>query len=46
MTKERLEGLIEIFCDADRRARLTAEEREAYCPTIAEALEGAEECDG
>lgn len=43
MTKERLEALIEIFCDADRRARLTEEEREAYCPTIAEALEGAGE---
>lgn len=40
MTKERLEGLIEIFCDADRRARLTEEERKIYCPTIAEVLEG------
>ena len=43
MTKERLEGLIEIFCDADRRARLTEEEREKYCPTLKEALEGDEE---
>lgn len=46
MTKERLEGLIEIFCDADRRAKLTEEEREKYCPTIADVLEGAGECDG
>lgn len=43
MTKERLESLIEIFCDADRRARLTEEERETYCPTITEVLEGDEE---
>ena len=43
MTRERLESLIEIFCDADRRGRLTEEEREKYCPTIAEVLEGDEE---
>lgn len=40
MTRERLEGLIEVFCDADRRGRLTEEEREGYCPTIADVLEG------
>ena len=42
MTRERLESLIEIFCDADRRAKLTEEERETYCPTIADVLEGEE----
>lgn len=42
MTRERLESLIEIFCDADRRAKLT-EEEQTYCPTIAEVLEGEEE---
>lgn len=43
MTRERLEGLIEIFCDADRRGRLTEEERDTYCPTLEDVLKGEEE---
>ena len=38
MTKERIEELIELFCDADRRGKLTKEE-EKHCPTIAEIIE-------
>lgn len=34
---ERLKEKIEIFCDADRRNRLTEEEME-YCPTVAEVM--------
>ena len=39
MTKERLEDLIEIFCDADFRAKLRPETAEHYCPTLEEAIE-------
>ena len=35
----RMKELIEIFCDADRRQGLTAEEIEQYCPTIDDAIE-------
>ena len=35
----RMQELIEIFCDADRRRRLTAEEIERYCPTIDAAVD-------
>ena len=42
MTRERLESLIEMYWDADRRAKLREEERETYGPTIADVLEGEE----
>ena len=35
----RMQELIEIFCDADRRRGLTAEEIERYCPTVDAAVE-------
>ena len=35
----RMQELIEIFCDADRRRGLSAEEIERYCPTIDAAIE-------
>ena len=35
----RMQELIEIFCDADRRRGLTAEEIERYCPTIDVAVD-------
>ena len=35
----RMQELIEIFCDADRRRGLTTEEIEQYCPTIGDAIE-------
>ena len=35
----RLQELIELFCDADRRLTLTAEEIERYCPTIGAAVD-------
>jgi hypothetical protein len=38
----RMQELIEIFCDADRRRGLTAEEIERYCPTIDAAIEAVE----
>lgn len=34
----RMQELIEIFCDADRRRGLTAEEIERYCPTVDAAV--------
>ena len=39
MTNERLQELIELFCDADRRNSLTETARETYCPTVEGALE-------
>ena len=38
MTRERLESLIEIFCDADARAAMEPEEL-VNCPTVEEAEE-------
>lgn len=38
----RLQEQIEVFCDADRRRRLTAEEIEQYCPTVGSAVDAAE----
>ena len=35
----RMKELIEIFCDADRRRGLTAEEIEQYCPTVDAAVD-------
>ena len=35
----RMQELIEIFCDADRRRGLSAEEVERYCPTVDAAVE-------
>ena len=35
----RMQELIEIFCDADRRRGLSAEEVERYCPTIDAAVD-------
>jgi len=35
----RMQELIEIFCDADRRRGLTAEEIERYCPTVDAAVD-------
>lgn len=35
----RIQELIEIFCDADRRQGLTAAEIEQYCPTVAAAMD-------
>ena len=35
----RMQELIEIFCDADRRRGLSAEEGERYCPTIDAAVD-------
>lgn len=37
----RMQELIEIFCDADRRRGLSAEEIERYCPTIDAAVDAA-----
>ena len=37
----RMQELIEIFCDADRRRELSAEEIERYCPTIGAAMDAA-----
>ena len=34
----RMQELIEIFCDADRRRGLSAEEVERYCPTVGSAV--------
>ncbi len=39
MTRERLESLIEIFCDADFRAKLRPETAKQFCPTLEEAIE-------
>ncbi len=36
--KERMMERIEIYCDADRRARIDPEEAEKYCPTVEEAM--------
>ena len=38
-TNTRMQELVELFCDADRRRGLTAEEIEQYCPTIGDAIE-------
>ena len=38
----RMQELIEIFCDADRRQGLTAEEIEQYCPNVGSAVDAAE----
>ena len=38
----RMQELIEIFCDADRRRGLTAGEFEKYCPTIGAAVDAME----
>ena len=35
----RMQELIEILCDADRRRGLTAEEIERYCPTVDAAVD-------
>ena len=35
----RMQELIEIFCDADLRRGLSAEEVERYCPTVDAAVE-------
>ena len=35
----RMQELIEIFCDADRRRGLSAEEIERYCPTVDAAVD-------
>lgn len=35
----RMKELIEIFCDADRRQGLSAEEVERYCPTVGSAVD-------
>lgn len=35
----RMQELIEIFCDADRRRGLTEEEIERYCPTVDAAVD-------
>lgn len=35
----RMQELIEIFCDADQRRGLTAEEIERYCPTVDAAVD-------
>ena len=37
MNKQRIEELVSVFCDADKRAKLTAAELEK-CPTIEEAM--------
>lgn len=37
-----MQELIEIFCDADRRRGLSAEEIERYCPTVGSAVDAAE----
>lgn len=36
--QERMQELIEVFCDADRRNRIAPEEAEKYCPTVEEAM--------
>ena len=41
-TNTRMREIIEIFCDADRRRGLTAEEIEWYCPTVGSAVDAAE----
>ena len=38
----RIQELIEIFCDADRRQGLTAAEIEQYCPTVAAVMDAME----
>ena len=38
----RIQELIEIFCDADRRWGLTVDEIERYCPTVGAAMDAAE----
>lgn len=35
----RMQELLELFCDADRRRGLSAEEIGRYCPTIGAAVE-------
>jgi len=35
----RMQELIEIFCDADRRLMLTTKDLEQYCPTVAAAMD-------
>ena len=40
--KTRLQEQIKVFCDADRRRGLTAEEIERYCPTVGSAVDAAE----
>lgn len=35
----RMQELIEIFCDADRRRGLSAEEIERHCPTVGSAVD-------
>ena len=37
-----MQELVEIFCDADRRRGLSAEEIERYCPTVGSAVDAAE----
>ena len=34
--------IIEVFCDADFRAKLRPETAKQYCPTLEEAIEAAE----
>ena len=41
METTRMQELVEIFCDADRRRELSAEEGERYCPTIGAAMDAA-----
>jgi len=36
--KERMMEQIEMYCDADRRARIDPAEAEKYCPTVEEAM--------
>ena len=36
--KEELQEIIEVFCDADFRAKLRPETAEQFCPTLEEAL--------
>ena len=38
-TNTRMQDLVEVFCDADRRRGLTAEEAKQYCPTVGDAIE-------
>lgn len=37
--KERMQELIDIFCDADARARVDTETLKQYSPTIGKAIE-------
>ena len=40
--KEELREIIEVFCDADFRAKLRPETAEQFCPTLEEAIEATE----